>query len=273
MIILLKILKIIAIVIVSLLILIVLLSLFSVNFALEINNKNKLNFNFKIDYLLNLIEFKISFLEKLKMTLRILFITINLNNKKKKDKNKVKNKDKNNNEKKDKKKQKNIKEIEQINKALKLSNNNKAVTYKDVKRFDKKLNKELEKDKDNISDSKPKKKSILAKYKELSKENQEYIKNYFINLLKEFIGLIKPKEFKVDTTFGLEDPYTVGTILSVLGILYVKFGDSINVRPVYNRNVFDGEIYIKGSFRLISVIIILIKAILDKKVREFLWKT
>ena len=71
-------------------------------------------------------------------------------------------------------------------------------------------------------------------------EDKEYIKNYLTKFLNEVIAIIKPKEFKIDTTFGLEDPYTVGTILSALGILYVKFGDSIKIRPVFNQNVFAG---------------------------------
>ena len=273
MIIFLKTLKIICIVLISLICLIVLLTLFSINFALEVKGKKyKYSISLKVNYLLNSIEFKLSFVEELKMTLRILFIKLDLikkikNDTKKKITNKINdiknfNKHINNDNK---------------NKTLKLNNNNreKIVSYKDVKRFDKKLDKLEKSDEDVIKDKntkKLKKKSLIKKYKELSENDKKYIKNKFINLIKKFIKIIKPKKFKIDCTFGYDDPYEVGKILAFLGIFYEKFGDNIKVKPVFNENIFDGDIYIKGSFRLISIIGIFIKLILDKKVRYFLWK-
>ena len=273
MIIFLKILKIICIVLISLICLIVLLTLFSINFALEVKGKkDKYSISLRVNYLLNSIEFKLSFIEELKMTLRILFIKLDLIKKIKNDtKKKITNK---------------INDIKNFNKniindyknkTLKLKNNNreKIVSYKDVKIFDKKLDKLEKSDEDVIKDKntkKLKKKSLIKKYKELSENDKKYIKNKFIDLIKKFIKIIKPKKFKIDCTFGYDDPYEVGKILAFLGILYEKFGDNIKVKPVFNENIFDGDIYIKGSFRLISIIGIFIKLILDKKVRYFLWK-
>ena len=147
----------------------------------------------------------------------------------------------------------------------------KKVTYKDAKKYDKKLDKEL--DNNETKKSNIKKKSLIKKYKELDDEDREYIKNCFASLVKNILNIIKPKDIKLDFTFGLEDPYTVGEILAVLGVLYNRFGDSIKVKPVFNKNLFDGKIYIKGSFRLINIVILAIKLLLNKKVREFIWKT
>ena len=282
MIIFLKILKIILIVIIIIISLIILLTLFSINFALEINGRDNTDYKLRIDYLLNLIEFKISYIEELKISLRILFINIDLikkikNDTKKKITNKI-NYIKNIN--------KHIIE-ENKNKIVKLVNHkkeDKIVSYKDVKKFEKELDKietkKLKLNEKNVkntninetSNEKNKKKSLISKYKELSENDKKYIINKFTNAIKNIIKIIKPKKFKINCTFGYDDPYEVGKILSVLGILYEKFGDDIKVKPVFNENVFKGDIYIKGSFRLISIIFIGIKLILDKKVRYFLWK-
>lgn len=259
-----KILKIILIIVLAIILFFFLLTLFSVNFILIFDkNKDKYRFDFKVDYLLKLIEFKISILEKLKMTLRVLFININLNKKKR-----VKKDNRHNNK-------INIKLAKANNNKDKnyipLKLNDKKVTYKDAKKYDKRLDKEL--DNNETKKSNIKKKSLIKKYKELDDEDREYIKNYFASLVKNILNIIKPKDIKLDFTFGLEDPYTVGEILAVLGVLYNRFGDSIKVKPVFNKNLFDGKIYIKGSFRLINIVILAIKLLLNKKVREFIWKT
>ena len=272
MVIFLKILKIVCIVIILIIALIILLTLFSINFAFEIKGKEKTSYKLKINYLLNAIEFKISYIEELKISLRILFINIDLikkikNDTKKKITNKI-NDIKNFN--------KHIIE-DNKNKIVKLVNNkkeDKLVSYKDVKKFEKELDKKQNKKSQNNENTNRnnKKKSLFSKYKELSDDDKKYIINKFTNAIKNIIKIIKPKKIKIDCTFGYDDPYEVGKILAFLGIFYEKFGDDIKVKPVFNENVFNGDIYIKGSFRLISIIIIGVKLILDKKVRYFLWK-
>ena len=279
MIIFLKILKIVFIIIIIIILLILLLTLFSINFALEIKGKDNTSYKLRINYILNAIEFKISYIEELKMSLRILFINIDLIKKIKNDtKKKIKNK---------------INDIKKFNKQLiednknkivKLVNNkkeDKIVSYKDVKKFDKELDKiknnKIKDDENNtkntyIKESSNKKKSLISKYIELSENDKKYIKNKLIILIQNLIKIFKPKKFKIDCTFGYDDPYEVGKVLAILGILYERFGDNIKVKPIFNENIFKGDIYIKGSFRLISIIIIAIKLILDKKVRYFLWK-
>ena len=279
MIIFLKILKIVCIVIILIIALIIILTLFSINFAFEIKGKDNTSYKLKINYLLNALEFKISYIEELKISLRILFINIDLIKKIKNDtKKKITNK---------------INDIKNFNKHIIEDNKNKIVklvnhkkedklvSYKDVKKFEKELDKietkKLKKDENNnkntnINETSNKKKTLISKYKELSGNDKKYIINKLTNAIKNVIKIIKPKKFKIDCTFGYDDPYEVGKILALLGIFYEKFGDDIKVKPVFNENVFNGDIYIKGSFRLISIIIIGIKLILDKKVRYFLWK-
>ena len=98
--------------------------------------------------------------------------------------------------------------------------------------------------------------------------------DYYINALKDernkkvfslclsqassIIKNIKPKVFKGNLTIGIDDPYTMGQILSIYGILFPIIHDKITINPVYDKEVIEGDLYIKGR---ISVFVLIRAAI------------
>ena len=98
--------------------------------------------------------------------------------------------------------------------------------------------------------------------------------DYYINALKDernkkvislclsqassIINNIKPKVFNGNLTIGIDDPYTMGQILSIYGILFPIIHDKITINPVYDKEVIEGDLYIKGR---ISVFILIRAAI------------
>ena len=98
--------------------------------------------------------------------------------------------------------------------------------------------------------------------------------DYYINALKDernkkvislclsqassIINNIKPKVFKGNLTIGIDDPYTMGQILSIYGILFPIIHDKITINPVYDKEVIEGDLYIKGR---ISVFVLIRAAI------------
>lgn len=98
--------------------------------------------------------------------------------------------------------------------------------------------------------------------------------DYYINALKDernkkvislcfsqassIIKNIKPKVFKGNLTIGIDDPYTMGQILSIYGILFPIIHDKITINPVYDKEVIEGDLYIKGR---ISVFVLIKAAI------------
>ena len=98
--------------------------------------------------------------------------------------------------------------------------------------------------------------------------------DYYINALKDernkkvislclsqassIINNIKPKVFNGNLTIGIDDPYTMGQILSIYGILFPIIHDKITINPVYDKEVIEGDLYIKGR---ISVFVLIRAAI------------
>ena len=72
------------------------------------------------------------------------------------------------------------------------------------------------------------------------------------------INNIKPKIFNGNLTIGIDEPYTMGQILSIYGILFPIIHDKITINPVYDKEVIEGDLYIKGR---ISVFVLIRAAI------------
>lgn len=103
-------------------------------------------------------------------------------------------------------------------------------------------------------------------------ENKEGFNTVFgtaIHILKK----IGPAKIKGRLYFGTGDPCSTGQILAALGALYgmniFNIGDSVTIEPDFEKAVLEGDLFIKGRFRLISLLIIGIKMLRDKKFKTF----
>ena len=85
------------------------------------------------------------------------------------------------------------------------------------------------------------------------------------NLLKHIL----PRRLKSRLIFGTGDPCSTGQILGILGILYGIYGESINIEADFENIRFEGEHDIKGRIRIGTILIIIIKLVLDKRFKEF----
>lgn len=61
---------------------------------------------------------------------------------------------------------------------------------------------------------------------------------------------LKPSKFKADIHFGLSDPATMGQILSFHGMLYPFLGKNVHIVPDFEKEVFEGNVYIKGRITI-----------------------
>ena len=67
--------------------------------------------------------------------------------------------------------------------------------------------------------------------------------------------------------FGFEDPYRTGQCLAVLSMLYPFVGEYMNIQPEFEKQVLEGEAYVKGTVRAVYLVIFAGKMLLDKHVR------
>ncbi len=86
--------------------------------------------------------------------------------------------------------------------------------------------------------------------------------------IKRLIKHILPTKLSVKLTFGTGDPCSTGQALGALSILYSFYGDKIQITPDFERSVLEGEYLVVGRIRLVSILIIVVKLILDKRFKQ-----
>lgn len=97
--------------------------------------------------------------------------------------------------------------------------------------------------------------------------NREGFKVTFASLKKLFQHVL-PQRMKARILFGTGDPCSTGQILGFMGILYSLYGDKVQIVPDFENKVFEGSVEARGRIRLVTVLIIVIKLILDKKFKQ-----
>ena len=58
---------------------------------------------------------------------------------------------------------------------------------------------------------------------------------------------IRPRKFNVKIHLGMEDPETLGKILSYYSAFYPIYTDHIVMCPEFNQSVFEGNLFVKGK--------------------------
>ena len=68
--------------------------------------------------------------------------------------------------------------------------------------------------------------------------------------------------------FGTGDPCSTGKVLGVLSLIYGLYGEHIEITPDFNNKVLEGNFNVKGRIRLVRIIIIVTKLLLDKRFKR-----
>lgn len=106
---------------------------------------------------------------------------------------------------------------------------------------------------------------------------KEENKNTFRLLKRQVIRLFRhilPGKVSGKVRFGFEDPYTTGRILTYISPFYGWYGRKIQVIPVFDEQVLEGEISLKGRIRIATLLFIGFQVWRDKNFRTLLkrWK-
>lgn len=92
----------------------------------------------------------------------------------------------------------------------------------------------------------------------------------FVKIRDEAFRLLrnlKPKELKVKTRFGFENPQRTGQVLAFLAVLYPFAEDNIEVMPDFENKVLKGTVHIKGHVRVCHFAACACRLLLRKNVR------
>lgn len=86
--------------------------------------------------------------------------------------------------------------------------------------------------------------------------------------IRKFLKHILPRKLKANIIYGTGDPCSTGQILGALSILYSIYGDKLTIIPDFENQRFEGNAMARGRIRLVTILIIVIKLILDKRFRQ-----
>lgn len=88
--------------------------------------------------------------------------------------------------------------------------------------------------------------------------------------LKDIINNIKPSKIHGIIKYGSDDPYNMGQIMTIYGILYPIIHDKIQIVPEYDYDVVDIDLLIKGRITGVVLIWALIKIYFNKDFKRML---
>lgn len=88
--------------------------------------------------------------------------------------------------------------------------------------------------------------------------------------LKLLIKHILPTKLRSQLIFGTGDPCSTGQALGVFGVLFGVYGEHVHITPDFENKIFKGSHYAKGRIRIGTLLIIVIKLLLDKKFKQLL---
>lgn len=86
--------------------------------------------------------------------------------------------------------------------------------------------------------------------------------------LKKLLKHILPTKLRSRIVFGTGDPCSTGQALGAMSILYSFYGDKIQIVPDFENQRLEGKHYARGRIRLVTILIIVIKLILDKRFKH-----
>lgn len=86
--------------------------------------------------------------------------------------------------------------------------------------------------------------------------------------LKKLLKHILPTKLKSKLIFGTGDPCTTGQALGFLGILYSFYGGKIQIIPDFENSRLEGKHDARGRIRVITILVIVIKLIFDKRFKQ-----
>ena len=84
----------------------------------------------------------------------------------------------------------------------------------------------------------------------LTDEENKKTFHLIVRQAKKVMHHVFPRKLTGHVTFGFEDPYTTGQILTGAALLYPLYQNKFSVIPVFDRKIVEGEFAFRGRVRL-----------------------
>ncbi len=109
---------------------------------------------------------------------------------------------------------------------------------------------------------------LWAAFKTIDDEGRKAaLRTIFRELGAMCAKLLRPKGTGM-VSFGTGDPYDTARMMELAAFLYPAYGEAVEIVPIFDKAVIEGELHIKGKLRLSHIVFPLIRLMSDKDVRE-----
>lgn len=102
-------------------------------------------------------------------------------------------------------------------------------------------------------------------------ENRELV-SLIISQIKRLFKEIKPKKYDINVHFGFQEPDVTGKVLMYIAVFYGITGLNINIKPEFEEKIFEGDCYLKGRVRVITLLLIALKVYKNKRFKQIINK-
>lgn len=88
--------------------------------------------------------------------------------------------------------------------------------------------------------------------------------------LRRLLCHLLPRKLEGRIRFGFDDPYKTGQILTYISPFYGLYAKHLELIPVFDEPVMEGELRLKGRVRIGTVLVLAIRVFMDKNFRKLL---
>lgn len=101
-------------------------------------------------------------------------------------------------------------------------------------------------------------------------EDNKALFHFLMEQLKALIKLVRPKKYRINVRAGLEEPADMGAVLAFVSVLYGIIGVELALEPVFDKDVFEGSMFLKGRVRMFPVLLIALKVYRNEQFKKFI---
>lgn len=124
---------------------------------------------------------------------------------------------------------------------------------------------------------------ICDKLKEINQKKDQLIEQLkkeenqrtFRLVVRQLIAIVKhilPRRMKGRIKFGFDDPFKTGQILTYVSPFYGLYAKHLELIPVFEEQVMEGELNLSGRIRIGTVLVLAVRILFDKNFRRLLRK-
>ncbi|MCR5025742.1 MAG: DUF2953 domain-containing protein [Lachnospiraceae bacterium] len=83
------------------------------------------------------------------------------------------------------------------------------------------------------------------------------------------LKVLKPVKYRLNMLYGFDDPALTGEVTGALSLVFLSCGKNVTFTPDFDQKVLEGDIFMRGGIKIITLLIILWKLYFNKDFREF----